>query len=64
MNHHKEMKNQEQYETEIYRYCEIVYHLLQANPELYDTLLPKSTFKLLKVHVKEISDEQTLKIAA
>lgn len=53
---------QEKFEREIYRYCKIVYQMLQANPELYDELMPKSTFKLIS-DKKETSNEQ-LKIAA
>lgn len=54
--------NQEKFEREIYRYCEIVYQMLQANPELYDELMPKSTFKLIS-DKEETSNEQ-IKIAA
>lgn len=53
---------QEEFEREIYRYCEIVYQMLQANPELYDELMPKSTFKLISQ--EEIKTNKQFKIAA
>lgn len=57
-------EEKEQYENQIYRYCEIVYHMLQNNPELYETLLPESTFKLIAINSEEENNKQKFKTAA
>jgi hypothetical protein len=57
-------QNQEEFESEIYRYCEIVYNMLQNNPELYEKLMPKSTFKLIAINDLAIGENTELKIAA
>ena len=53
---------QEQFELAIQLYAEIIYHTMQSNPQLYDELIPKSSFKLKEL--KEEEQYQTLKIAA
>lgn len=55
-------QNQTEFDNEIYRYCEIIYNMLQNNPKLYDELLPKSTFKLISSN--EAKEEAQFKIAA
>ncbi len=50
------------YQLAIQLYAEIIYSALQANPNLYNELMPKSSFKLIEV--KEIEQYQEIKIAA
>ncbi len=50
------------YQLTIQLYAEIIYNALQANPNLYNELIPKSSFKLIEV--KEIEQYQEIKIAA
>lgn len=57
-------KNQEAFERDIYRYCEIIYNMLQYNPKLYEELMPKSTFKLLAINDIAFDENTELKIAA
>ena len=57
-------QNQEEFERDIYRYCEIVYNMVQTNPELYEKLMPKSTFKLIAINDIAIDENIELKIAA
>jgi hypothetical protein len=50
------------YQLAIQLYAEIIFNAIRANPNLYNELMPKSSFKLIEV--KEIEQYQEIKIAA
>lgn len=54
----------EEFERFIYKYCEIIYNVLQSNPSLYYELLPKSTFKLKAIDGTPVDNITEHKIAA
>jgi hypothetical protein len=51
-------------DSDIFRYCEIIYEMLEANPNLYEELLPKCTFKFIGAESLQVSNDETLKQAA
>jgi hypothetical protein len=54
-------KQDDEYELSIQLYAEIIYNMLQAQPNLYDELMPKTSFKLTE---NDEEENQTFKIAA
>lgn len=60
----KQSNIQEEYEQGIYRYCEIIYNMLQTNPELYDEFIHKATYRIVSENGIPIDENETYKIAA
>jgi hypothetical protein len=56
------ISNEDEFKIAIALYAEIIYALMQQQPSLYDSIMPKTTFKLIEA--KEPKKNQSTKIAA
>jgi hypothetical protein len=54
--------NQDEFKATITLYAQIIYELMQQQPSFYDSMMPKTTFKL--IDVKEVKQKQPTKFAA
>jgi hypothetical protein len=54
--------NDDNFKATIALYAQIIYELMQQQQSFYDSMMPKTTFKLIEV--KEEKQKQLAKIAA